>query len=273
MAGYKGFFDERGYYVARGLFSPEEVSTFLSHFMRLNAERQDAASAQLDPAAAGGQVDPLKLYPRMLQMHRWDALSLGYLIDPRINEVLTTLLGAEPYAVQTMMYFKPPGARGQALHQDQYYLRVQPGTCMAAWMALDPCDPDNGCLQVVDGSHTWDLLCTVDANAEESFSSVTVPLPPGAKPTPVVMEPGDVLFFNGSLVHGSFPNRTGDRFRRSLIAHYIVGEAAKVAEFYHPVLRMDGTEVKLGISEGGSQCGVWVERDGSPVIELVEAGA
>src|SRR5690606_14640411 len=100
MAGYKGFFDERGYYVARGLFSPEEVSTFLSHFMRLNAERQDAASAQLDPAAAGGQVDPLKLYPRMLQMHRWDALSLGYLIDPRINEVLTTLLGAEPYAVQ-----------------------------------------------------------------------------------------------------------------------------------------------------------------------------
>ena len=40
------------------------------------------------------------------------------------------LLGREPYAAQTMFYFKPPGARGQALHQDQTPLRVQPGTCL-----------------------------------------------------------------------------------------------------------------------------------------------
>jgi hypothetical protein len=32
-----------------------------------------------------------------------------------------------------MIYFKAAGARGQALHQDQYYLRVNPGTCCAAW--------------------------------------------------------------------------------------------------------------------------------------------
>ena len=47
---------------------------------------------------------------------------------------LTGLLGNEPYAAQTMVYFKPAGSRGQALHQDNYYLRVHPGTCMAAWM-------------------------------------------------------------------------------------------------------------------------------------------
>ncbi|HRJ41757.1 MAG: phytanoyl-CoA dioxygenase family protein [Caldilineaceae bacterium] len=57
---------------------------------------------------------------------------------------MTALLGAEPYAVQTMFYFKPAGARGQALHQDQYYLRAQLGTCMAAWMAVDDCDEENG---------------------------------------------------------------------------------------------------------------------------------
>lgn len=88
-------------------------------------------------------------------------------------------------------------------------------------------------------------------------------------PVPVLMQPGDVLFFNGQLIHGSFPNVSETRFRRSLIGHYIVGEATQVAKHFHPVLRMDGTEVVLGVSEGGGPCGTWVERDGVPVVELI----
>ena len=57
----------------------------------------------------------------------------------------------------------------------------------------------------------------------------------------MIMDEGDVLFFNGQVVHGSFPNISKDRFRRALIGHYIVGNAEKVAQYYHPVLRMDGT--------------------------------
>jgi phytanoyl-CoA hydroxylase len=180
-------------------------------------------------------------------------------------------LGSEPYAVQTMLYFKPAGARGQALHQDQYYLRVQPGTCMAAWLALDDCDEENGCLQVVPGTHELPVLCTVQADTTQSFTDVTVPLPEGMTPVPVIMQPGDVLFFNGQLIHGSFPNTSQDRFRRSLIGHYIVGEAEKVSKYYHPALRMDGSEVTLDSADGGSECGVWVEADGAQVIELAGA--
>jgi hypothetical protein len=82
------------------------------------------------------------------------------------------------------------------------------------------------------------------------------------------MQAGDVLFFNGQLIHGSFPNTSTTRFRRALIGHYIVGEAEKVAKFYHPALRMDGSEVVLGVSERGGPCGVWVEQDGTPVVEI-----
>jgi hypothetical protein len=99
-----------------------------------------------------------------------------------------------------------------------------------------------------------------------------VPLPEGITPVPVLMKAGDVLFFNGQLVHGSFPNTSKDRFRRSLIGHYIVGSAEKVAQFYHPALRMDGSEVTLDVSQGGGACGVWVERDGQPVMELQAVG-
>jgi hypothetical protein len=82
------------------------------------------------------------------------------------------------------------------------------------------------------------------------------------------MESGDVLFFNGALVHGSLPNTTTDRFRRALIGHYIYGRAEQVGEFYHPVLRMDGSEWKIEKSPGGGPCGVWVDRQGQSVVEM-----
>lgn len=76
-----------------------------------------------------------------------------------------------------------------------------------------------------------------------------------------MMEPGDVLFFNGSLVHGSGPNRSGNRFRRSLVGHYIVGDARECALSYHPALRLDGTTVELELGEGGGPCGEWVDGE------------
>jgi ectoine hydroxylase-related dioxygenase (phytanoyl-CoA dioxygenase family) len=262
---HKQFYDENGYVVIRGLFSQEEVGHYRDHYMTLRKRGSYPGDlAGIDTTSR----DPLKRYPRMIHMHRWDDTSLRWLIDARINQCLTSLLRREAYAVQTMLYFKPPGSRGQALHQDNFYLRAQPGTCMAAWLALDGCDEANGCMQVVPGSHTWPLLCTEKADTTVSFTDVTVPLPPGQKVQPVVMEPGDVLFFNGTLVHGSYPNTTADRFRRALIGHYIEGTAEQVAQFYHPALRMDGRPLELEISQGGGSCGVWVERDSKQVIEI-----
>lgn len=261
-----------GYVVARSLFSADEVTRLRDHFMRLREGHSYPGDSSGVPLENSG-VDPLKKYPRMIHMHRWDEASLRWMIDPRIATALRELLGEEAFAVQTMLYFKPAGARGQAMHQDQFYLRVQPGTCMAAWMALDRCDEENGCMQVVPGTQDLPVLCTERANTLDSFTDTTVPLPAGKPIVPVVMEPGDVFFFNGSLIHGSRPNRSADRFRRALIGHYIAGEAEKVAKFYHPVLRMDGSVVELGVSDRGGPCGRWVDEEGA-VVELFDpAGA
>ncbi len=268
---HKQYYAANGYAVVSGLFGADEVARYREHYMALRRHGSwpgDTSGVDVT------DTDPLKRYPRMIHMHRWDDLSLRWMIDPRLNACMTGLLGREPYAVQTMLYFKPAGSRGQALHQDNFYLKVQPGTCMAAWMALDDCDEDNGCMQVVPGSHTWSMLCTEKADTTVSFTDVTVPLPPGTQPRSVIMAAGDVLFFNGSLVHGSFPNTSADRFRRALIGHYIEGDSAQVGEYYHPALRMDGTPVeRLDKSQDASACGVWVERDGTPVIELAGAQA
>lgn len=263
----KQFYEENGYVVAPHLFCSDEAAFYREHFMRLRAAGaypgDMVADTKLD------DKDPLRRFPRMIHMHRWDDVSLRWLLDARINDCLTGLLGAEPLAVQTMLYFKPPGARGQALHQDNFYLRVQPGTCMAAWLALDRCDEANGCMRVVPGSHRWPILCVERADVSASFTDVTVPIPAGQDARPVLMEPGDVLFFHGSLVHGSFPNTTADRFRRSLIGHYVEGDSVQLTEFDQPALRMDGTPVRLDASPGGGPCGVWVDRnDGRVEAEM-----
>ncbi len=89
-------------------------------------------------------------------------------------------------------------------------------------------------MMVVPGSHARPILCTEKADTRLSFTDVAVPLPEQLRRVPVRMQPGDVLFFNGSLVHGSMPNRTVDRFRRSLIGHYSNADARRVAAYYHP---------------------------------------
>ena len=260
-------FNANGFTIARTLFSPDEAAFYRDHYTQLR--RSGTYPNDLINQWDGGEQDPLKRYPRMFNMHHWDAVSRDWLLHERLNQCMTAMLGREPYAIQTMLYFKPPGARGQALHQDQYYLRAKPGTSIAAWMALEPIDEANGCLQLVPGTQNLPLVCPVEANEDESFTTIVVPIPEGFMPTPIELEPGDVLFFNGEIIHGSFPNTTTNRFRRSLVGHYVEGRATQVAAFDRPVLRMDGTVVDdIADSPNGGECGVWVDRDGEQLVEV-----
>ncbi len=263
------FFVANGYVLIKGLFPPDECEELREHFMELRKKETPMDDAGLDIGQAN---DPLKQFPRIIHPHRWDKRTFDWMLDARIEQVLATLLGEAPLAGQTMFYFKPAGARGQALHQDQKYLRVSPGTCVAAWLALDNCDEENGCLQVVPGTHDLPLICTTEADTTQSFTNDYTPLPSEMKPMNVEMEAGDVLFFNGSIVHGSGPNTSKGRFRRSLIGHYLSAEAEQVSEFYTPAYRFDGTVAEIATTNGGGQCGVWVEKDGRSVIEFMEDG-
>ncbi|WP_055490979.1 phytanoyl-CoA dioxygenase family protein [Streptomyces sp. TP-A0356] len=247
-------FEEDGFAVARRLFSRAEIDDLCAEFTALHAA--GPVPGHFEPRACGidGTADPLHVHPRVMHPHRISELSLRFLLDPRLRAILETLLGEEVLAAQSMFYFKPPGARGQALHQDNFYLRVEPGTCVAAWIACDVVDQGNGGLEVVPGTHRMDLFCPEEADADVSFAREYVPPPPGLAAVPVVMEPGDVLFFNGSLVHGSKPNRSADRFRRSFIGHYVGRSTRRIGGFYR-TLTMDGSPVALPESEGAGPCG------------------
>src|SRR5206468_1154917 len=149
--------------------------------------------------------DPLSRYPRMMNPHSHSErlvgpVALKYLLDPRFEEIIGDLFGEEPAAVQSMYYFKPPGARGQDLHQDNFYLRVKPGTCMAAWIAVDDADRENGGMVCVPGSHKTEVVCPEEADSKLYFTTAHVEPPPGMHEEQVNLKSGDVLFFNGSVI-------------------------------------------------------------------------
>jgi ectoine hydroxylase-related dioxygenase (phytanoyl-CoA dioxygenase family) len=180
---------------------------------------------------------------------------MRYMLDRRIEAILAGLMGEEPVAGQSMFYFKPPGARGQELHQDNYYLRVKPGTCYAAWLAVDDADQENGGMLVVPGSGDHTVACPEKADPTRSFTSDYVPVPPGLEAVPTDLAAGDVLFFNGSVIHGSYPNTSKDRFRRAFICHYVPRASAELSPGYVP-FAFDGSRVQIAPATGGGPCGV-----------------
>ncbi|GAB3834055.1 phytanoyl-CoA dioxygenase family protein [Kribbella italica] len=243
-----------------GLVSPAEVERIRTVFMDQVAADHSLAIDDGVPAD-----DPLARYPRFVHPHRRTdveagRLSLELMLDSRILDVVTALIGPS-LGAQSMFYFKPPGARGQALHQDNTFLRADPETCLAAWIAIDDVDAENGGLAVVPGSHRTELVCPEPADLAESFTNAEVPVPDGLRKVQTKMAAGDVLFFHGSVVHGSRPNSSTDRFRRSLIFHYVPEASTEIATFYDPLVRPDRRTVSIPAAIGGGPCGDYADAE------------
>jgi ectoine hydroxylase-related dioxygenase (phytanoyl-CoA dioxygenase family) len=242
-----------GFVIVRGLISPEEIAVIRDTFMEMNRNGpveglSETRRRKVDDTSGGyDPSDPLAFYPRMMHPHKHPDKPVGpiamkYMLDARIEAVLTELMGEKPYAAQSMFYFKPPGARGQDFHQDNFYLKVKPGTCMAAWVAIDRCDEDNGGMMCVPETSDYAIQCPEKSDSTLYFTTEHVDIPEGKQAVLPIMEPGDVLFFNGSTIHGSGPNKSADRFRRSIIFHYLPQSTTEMSQYYEV---MDFTGKKI----------------------------
>ena len=121
-----------------------------------------------------------------------------------------------------MLFVKPPNFQGQAWHQDEIYIPTRDRSLAGGWTALDDATIDNGCLWVVPGSHrTGYLYPQRDHNNEDEFDGAleSYGFDESAE-VPVEVKAGDVVFFNGYLLHRSRKNRS-DRYRRVLVNHYM----------------------------------------------------
>jgi len=249
-------FSEVGYCVVPGLFTNagiDDIEAFFEDYKHTGGQAFDGGSSY-------EEIDFTQRQLRAMHPHRHSQRVTEWFLNPNVADVLAALLGKPALGAQTMYYFKPPGAKGQGMHQDNFYLLAAPATCIAAWTAIDTADLDNGCLWVVPGSHRSDIICPAKEPSGDTWLSYgdshITKFPRDEKPVPVIVPRGSTMFFDGNLIHGSGPNRTQDRSRRTFIGHYISEASEALASFYHPVLDRDGRVVSgIGAPIGGGPCG------------------
>jgi ectoine hydroxylase-related dioxygenase (phytanoyl-CoA dioxygenase family) len=246
---------EHGYCVVPRLFTEAEIVDIEAFFedFKKNGDKV------YDGGLGYDEVDPTKAQVRAMHPHRYSKRVQEWFLNPNVASVLETLLGRPALGAQTMYYFKPPGAKGQGMHQDDMYLLTAPATCIAAWTAIDDATVENGCLYVSPGSQKRGIFCP-DKNMSDMWmnygDSHITPFPRDLKPIPVEVPRGSTMFFGGHLIHGSGPNRSKTKWRRTFIGHYIDNASEQVAKFYHPVLNMQGEVVsQIKLPEGGGPCG------------------
>lgn len=246
-------FAELGYCIVPDLFPAAEIQEIEDFF----EEYKLSGGKVFDGGLGYEESDPKQRQVRAMHPHRYSEKALSWFLNPNVADVLEELLGKPALGVQTMYYFKPPGAKGQGMHQDNFYLLTKPATCIAAWTAIDAADRENGCLWVVPRSNCGPILCP-EEGAEKWMNygdSHIGKFPRDQRPVPLEVKRGETVFFSGNLIHGSGPNRTADRSRRTFIGHYIDEASEQVARFYFPVLNMQGETVDaLKVPEGGGPC-------------------
>jgi hypothetical protein len=222
-----------GWAVLEEVFSAEECSSFIEHMMDLQAGEKE-----LEGFATREKGD----WNRTHNQHWYDEIARQWLIDPQLCEPLRQCLEDEPEGIQTMYFWV---GSEQRRHQDQYYL---PG-CMSAWIALVDVDERNGTIWVQSGSHKGRLLTKDDfAEGGDFFEwdyndAVDELFRRNDLVEEVVrVRRGDVVFFNGTLVHRGGPIGEPGAVRHVLANHYIAKNFAHWPHLRWPRVSFDGSQ-------------------------------
>lgn len=195
-------YERDGYVVVPGVLRPEEIAEL------------HAATA----AVAGKDVLAIHFPHKLASAFR------AAMHHPAIVDTLTTLIGPDVKAIQSMLFVKPSGKPGQAWHQDEFFLPTRDRSLCGVWIALDDASIANGCLWAHPGSHRPGILYPMRPHGEARFdaSDEAFDFPwPREGGAPIELAAGGAIFFNGYLLHRSLPNAAPGSTRRALVVHYM----------------------------------------------------
>ena len=211
-------YNRDGYIVVKNLFSAEEVGK-LYHTALENSVMQKNA---MDLNDQTGKKTKLSLW-----FTPGDDV-FGYLIrsERMVNSVWRLLQEESPVChFHTKLMQKEPKVGGAwEWHQDYgYWYKNQfifPDQLMSVMIALTPANKENGCLQVIKGSHKMGRVN--HGFAGEQVGADMEMVNHALKTMELIyceLEPGDALFFHSNLMHRSEANLS-DHPRWSLISCY-----------------------------------------------------
>ncbi|WP_405080204.1 redoxin domain-containing protein [Paenibacillus chitinolyticus] len=232
-----------GYTVVDQVFLPHEVNDicreYEKHWLTLLGQGKIRQKAKRPYES---------LFPRVRDHHLQNETILRYVLDPRVIEIVETVLGEEGLLVSTSYYYKGPGMRGMPVHQDNSALGAYPQTSLSVWISLDDTSRENGGLCFVPGSHTLDLLSpkVISDSLAFTFSDKgqEVEIPDSGELEYATTRSGDIVLFNGNMIHGSSDNLTRREYRRALLCHFAPKSLERIALNFNNLRDKKGNRVR-----------------------------
>ncbi|MEO1451984.1 MAG: phytanoyl-CoA dioxygenase family protein [Bacteroidota bacterium] len=215
----------QGYAILRGFFSPDQVA---------------GVRAEVDRLIREGDAKWRYASRVMFALHQsrliWQLAS-----EAPLMPVLELLMGKPMRAFQSINFLEPSQ---QATHSDAIHMTTFPlGYLLAAWVALEPTDDQNGPLHYFPGSHRLPyvlngdyahggnrLLLGDDANGAYEKRIAALMEEHKLQKQIFHAQPGDVLIWHANLLHGGEPRLDPNRTRHSMVLHYFADEVVAYHE-------------------------------------------
>lgn len=135
------------------------------------------------------------------------------LISPKAMECLTQLFGEPPVLFKEKINYKLPGCRPDKLHQDQAAgWNAYGDFYISMGIVVDENRKDNAALSFMKSGNYEKRLMT---DEWQPLSEDDPPYQPEDEYVLLEADPGDVIFFDSYVPHGS-PANTSDRSRRNI---------------------------------------------------------
>jgi ectoine hydroxylase-related dioxygenase (phytanoyl-CoA dioxygenase family) len=178
----------------------------------------------MEPSAAADYLAKLEQFEQRQEESAAAILrSKSYLVLPWANELIRlpavldaveSLFGPNIYCYSMSFFIKNAGSPGfVAWHQDAPLGGASVANRMlTAWVALSPSRLENGCMEVVEGSHTQmhRHVPSAGSNLLSNSQEIAVDVDPG-NVTAIELLPGQFSFHHGMIVHGSAANNSAIR--------------------------------------------------------------
>jgi hypothetical protein len=236
-------FHKDGYLIVPALFDREEMD------LLLHVSRRDRGllSGARSPKDAQGRESKISLWD-----YEKDDLYGMFSRCRRMVDTMERLLDGEVYHYHSKMMLKEPEVGGAwEWHQDYGYwynnnhLFPRMASCQ---IAVDGAYRENGCLQVLKGSHLMGRLNHGTVGTQTGADPVRVEAALGCfEKLYVEMDPGTALFFHSNLLHRSDANLS-QKPRWTLICCYNSAlnlpfkQVAHAA--YHPIQKVEDSAIK-----------------------------
>jgi ectoine hydroxylase len=245
---------EKGFHLARGLLSASEVSRLLDEMPKLlhGDDAQDGLHRERERSGAVRQV---------YLTHRHSQPYGELARDPRIIGPVRQVIANDVYIWHSKINVKDSFEGTVWLwHQDFGYW-INDGVqarFVSAMVFLDRATLNNGCLLVAAGSHRWGLLPHYSDEVTTSYKQWCIELPVLRERLtedliqPITGEPGDVLFFDPNLVHGSGHNLSPLPRKTLILAYNDVANTPRAVSSPRPdwVVSRDHAVVTEGGTSG-----------------------